>query len=234
MPRLARIVIPGCPHHVTQRGNHRRNVFFADSERDFYLTLQRKYFLLWHVQCAGYALMTNHTHHVLVPGQADSLARGVGRLNNDFARWQHIQRNLTGHLWQNRFFSCPTDEDHFWMALRYIELNPVRTGLVKCPWEWPWSSALAHVTGRDTTGLLDMDLWRQRFNGDQWKTFLEAGLDDEGTNDLLRLATRTGRPLGSEEFILRLEALTGKRLRRQKPGPKPGSARIGVANSGVA
>ena len=113
------------------------------------------------------------------------------------------------------------------MALRYIELNPVRAGLVKCPWEWPWSSALAHVTGRDTTGLLDMDLWRQRFNGNQWKTFLEAGLEEEGTNDLIRLATRTGRPLGSEEFILRLEALTGRRLRPQKPGPKSGPVHIG-------
>ena len=224
MPRVARIVIPGCPHHVTQRGNHGRPVFFADSERDFYLSLQSKYFALWQVQCAGYALMTNHTHHVLVPARPDSLARGVGRLNNDYARWHHIQRNLTGHLWQNRFFSCPMDEDYFWKALRYVELNPVRAGLVKCAWEWPWSSALAHVTGVDDTGLLDMDIWRRRFTGDQWKAYLEEGLEDTITNDILQLATRTGHPLGSEEFIVHLEALTGRKLRPQKPGPKPRSA----------
>ncbi len=225
MPRAARVVIPGCPHHVTQRGNHRRDVFFADSERDFYLSLQDKYFHLWQVQCAGYSLMTNHTHHVLVPGRPDSLARGLGRLHNDYSRWQHIQRNLTGHLWQNRFFSCPLDEDHFWMALRYIELNPVRAGLVNCAWEWPWSSAHAHVTGADHTGLLNMDLWQKCFTGSQWKAYLEDGLQDTATNDLLRLATRTGHPLGSEEFILRLEALTGRKLRPRKPGRKPGGVR---------
>ncbi len=225
MPRLARIVIPGCPHHVTQRGNHRRPVFFVDSERDLYLSLQLKYFSLWHILCAGYGLMTNHTHRVLVPEHANSLARGVGRLHNDFSRLQHIKRDLTGHLWQNRFFSCPLDEDHFWKALRYVELNPVRAGLVKFAWEWPWSSALAHVTGIDESGLLDMDLWRRRFTCNQWKKYLEEGLQDITTNDVLRLATRTGRPLGSEDFILHLEALTGRRIRPRKPGPKPGSVR---------
>jgi putative transposase len=70
-----------------------------------------------------------------------------------------------------------------------------------------------------------MDIWRKRFDGDRWKAFLEAGLEDKGTIDLLRLATRTGRPVGSEEFILRLEAITGRTLRCQKPGPKPGGGR---------
>lgn len=113
MPRVARVVIPGYPHHVTQRGNHRQTVFFADTERDFYLTLLRKYFALFQVQMTGFALMTTHVHHILVPELPTSLAKGVGRLHNDFARWQQIQRDLTGHLWQNRFFSCPLDEDHF-------------------------------------------------------------------------------------------------------------------------
>ena len=167
MARIARIVIPGCPHHVTQRGNHRRPVFFADSEREFCLSPQKRYFLLRKVRCLGYALMTNHTHHVLVPGRLDSLARGVGKLNNDYSRWQNIQRGLTGHLWQDRFFSCPLEDDHFWQALRHVELNPVRAGLVKYAWEWPWSSAMAHVTGIGHAALLDMDIWRRRFTGDE-------------------------------------------------------------------
>ncbi len=221
MPRFARIVIPGRPHHVTQRGNHRRNVFFADTEREVYLDLLRKHFSRSGIQMAGYALMTNHVHQALIPEAADSLARGVGRLHNDFARWQHIRQNLTGHFWQNRFFSCPMDDDYYWEALRYIELNPVRAGLVKHAWDWPWSSARAHITGIDKSGLLDMALWNERFTGDQWKEFLEGGPEKHSTYDKLRTATRTGRPLGSEEFILWLEAVTGRKLLRQKPGRKP-------------
>jgi putative transposase len=226
MPRFARIVIPGCPHHVTQRGNHRRTVFYADADHRLYFSLQRNYFIRWQIQCVGYALMTNHTHHALVPGRTDSFARGIGGLTKDFARWQHIQQNLTGHLWQDRFFSCPLDEDHFWKALRYIELNPVRAGLVRYAWDWPWSSALAHVTGIDPTGLLNMEIWSKRFDGERWKAFLEEGLEDKRTNDILRLATRTGRPLGSKEFVDRLEAMIGRKLRPQKPGPKLGSVRV--------
>jgi putative transposase len=221
MGRFARIVIPGCPHHVTQRGNHRRTVFFSDSDREFYLQLLERHFSPQAIQMEGYCLMPNHVHQALIPPAPDSLARGVGRLHNDFARWQHMRQNLTGHFWQNRFFSCPMDEDHFWEALRYIELNPVRAGLVKNAWDWPWSSAQAHVNGEDNTGLLSVNLWSKRFNGAQWKEFLQEGTETEEELRQIRRSTRTGRPLGSEEFILRLEKLTGRKLLRQKTGPKP-------------
>jgi putative transposase len=125
----------------------------------------------------------------VIPGESDSLALGVGRLHNDFARWQHMRQHLTGHFWQNRFFSCPLDDDHFWEALRYIELNPVRAGLVEHAWEWPWSSARPHVTGVDESGLLDMDVWNKRFHSNQWKGFLEEGLRGQNTNSDLRIAT---------------------------------------------
>jgi putative transposase len=115
------------------------------------------------------------------------------------------------------------DEDHFWKALCYVELNPVRAGLVRHAWDWPWSSARAHVTGKDETGLLTMDLWRTRFDGDQWKRFLEEGLNSTGDFERIRLATRTGRPLGSEDFVRRLEACTGRSLHPHKRGPKRGS-----------
>jgi putative transposase len=227
MPRIARIVIPGCPHHVTQRGNHRQRVFFAESDHDLYFELLRKYFCQFQVDMAGYALMYNHTHKILIPALANSLAKGVGRLHNDFARWQQIQRNMTGHFWQSRFYSCPLDEDHFWEALRYIELNPVRAGLVRHAWDWPWSSARAHVTGVDDTGMLNMDLWRTRFDGDKWRSFLEEGLQSTLDLDRIREATRTGRPLGSDDFVRRLENLTGRSFRPKKRGPKPGSSRQG-------
>ncbi len=220
MSRFGRIVIPDCPHHVTQRGNHRRPVFSAESEYEFYLKLVRENCYRYKLKLPGYCLMPNHVHHAAIPKSQNSLSRAIGRLHNDYARWKHMQQNLTGHLWQNRFFSCPMDEDHFWEALRYIELNPVRASLVKHAWDWPWSSARSHIRGVDETGLLDMDLWGKRFNSSQWKMFLEDGREEF---ESMRLATRTGRPLGSEEFLIHLEAITGRKLRKQKPGPKPGS-----------
>jgi putative transposase len=117
--------------------------------------------------------------------------------------------------------ACPLDEDHFWKALRYVELNPVRAGLARDAWEWPWSSARAHITGIDDSGLLNMELWRSRFDGNSWKEFLKVGLV-ASERDHIRMATRTGRPLGTDDFVRQLEKLTGRTLRSLKPGPKSG------------
>jgi putative transposase len=220
MTRTARIVIPGCPHHVTQRGNNRQTVFHSDSDRDFFLELKWKRFSLYKLQTLGFALLSNHTHDVSIPETPPSLAKGFGLLHYDFARWQNLNKNRTGHLWQERFFSCPLDEDHFWKALRYVELNPVRAGLVKHAWEWPWSSAQAHISGIDKTGHLNLDPWRMRFNGDTWREFLEQGLEKD-EHDQIRTATKTGHPLGNEAFIRHLEELTGRILHPRKPGRKP-------------
>jgi len=225
MPRIARVVIPGCPHHVTQRGNHGQRVFVSDKDRDVYLKLLREYFQQYQVQMTGYTLMSNHVHLILIPALTDSLAKGVGRLHNDFSRWQNIQQNTKGHLWQSRFYSNPMDEEHFWEALRYAELNPVRAGLARQAWDWPWSSAGAHVTGIDKTGLLNMDKWKSRFNGNQWIDFLKKGLRLGEEIEMIRLATRTGRPLGSKSFIKNLEKITGRSLLPKKRGPKFGSKR---------
>ncbi len=222
MPRIARVVIPGCPHHVTQRGNHRQDVFYAEYDRGMYMDLLQEYFTRFQIAMPGYCLMTNHVHQILVPPSATSLAKGVGRLHNDFSRWQQIQLHQNGHLWQNRFFSTPLDEDHFWKALRYIELNPVRAGLVRFAWDWPWSSARAHVLGVDETGLLDMDSWRARYGGESWREFLLEELKNEDEVERIRLATRTGRPLGSEDFVRQLERATGRELLCKTRGPKPG------------
>jgi putative transposase len=223
MPRIARVVIPGCPHHVTQRGNHGHRVFFNDSDCELYLKLLQKYFEKYQVGMVGYVLMSNHTHLILIPTRTNSLAKGVGLLHNDFSRWQLIRQNTKGHLWQSRFFSTPMDEDHFWEALRYIELNPVRAGIVRNAWEWPWSSARAHVTGIDTTGMLQMDLWSKNFYGKQWKEFLAEGLREDEEIEHIRISTRTGRPLGSKDFINKLEKMTGRTLSPGKRGPKSGS-----------
>lgn len=222
MTRFARIVVPGWVHHVTQRGNHRQTVFFSDNDRQVYLGLLTRHFTAYQLALIGYCLMDNHSHLVVIPEKKNSLANGVGRMHRDFARWQNVQCNRSGHLWQNRFFSCPVEEDRVWQVLRYVELNPVRAGLVKKPWDWPWSSARSHVTGVDH-GLLDLSLWRKYYTGDLWKEYLEAAAAEKPMEGLIRIATTTGRPFSNDETAQQLESQLGRPLRAKKQGRKPRS-----------
>jgi putative transposase len=212
MGRTARIVVPGWPHHVTQRGNRRQTVFFRDRDRSVYLQMLARYLCLYHLTLPGYCLMTNHAHDALIPEYGDSLAKGVGRTHNDFSRWQNIQCRQTGHLWQERFYSCPVDFDSFAEVLAYIELNPVRAGLVKRPEDYPWSSARAHLSGVDETGLLDMTWWREHFTPESWARFLREKLEDDRLLHRIRRATATGKPLATESSIRELEHRFGRRL----------------------
>ncbi len=220
MPRIARVVLPGWAHHVTQRGNHRQTIFYCDHDREVYMQLLSKYIRLYRTDLIGYDLMGNHVHHVHVPERKTSLAKAVGRTNNDYSRWQNVQCNRTGHLFQARFFSCPVESDALWDVLAYVELNPVRAGLVETAGEWKWSSASAHLTGIDETGLLDMRRWQQHFDPASWNKFLLQKLHDRELSHQIRTATQTGRPLACDATIHELESLLGRRLQPQKRGPK--------------
>jgi putative transposase len=221
MGRIARIVIPGCWHHVTQRGNQQQDVFFNDSDRHFYLSLLRKHCEVNRVKITGYCLMGNHVHLIAVPPREPALAKALGRTHNEYARWLNLRRQASGHVWQNRYFSCPMDERHQWEALRYIELNPVRAGLVRTAADWPWSSTRAHLSGVDTTGLLDRVDWHRQWSFDTWRTVLENGVEDAALQERIREATRCGRPAGTPEFIQRLEKAAGRKLEPRRRGPKP-------------
>ncbi|HNR30634.1 MAG TPA: transposase, partial [Candidatus Hydrogenedentes bacterium] len=177
MPRTARVVIPGAPHHVTQRGNNRQQVFFEDADYDKYLRLlheqSRKYGLTIH----SYCLMPNHVHLVATPATEEGLANAVGRTHSFYARYFNWRRNQSGHLWQGRFFCCVLDEPHTMAAMLYTERNPVRAGLVQRAWDHPWSSAHAHVNVTDPWGLLEWGLWGNLFlgGGDTWAELLQDG-----------------------------------------------------------
>ena len=122
-----------------------------------------------------------------------------------------------GHLWQNRYYSCVLDQDHQWEALRYTELNPVRAGLARDPAQWQWSSAVAHMTGWDPSGLLDFTDWQQRWSGATWRQALDCGIGDAALAERIREATRRGRPLGSDDFVARVEQMTGRQIQPRKP-----------------
>ena len=212
MPRVARIVIPGLPHHVTQRGNNRQDVFFVAADRRVYLELLRKHARQFGLRLLGYCLMTNHVHLVAVPEAEESLAKAIGR--TDFVYTQYVNRlhGRCGHLWQNRFHSCALDDAHLCAAVRYLERNPVRARIVRAAWRYPWSSAAAHCGEPDTAGLLDLAAWRSPWPPDEWREMLRG----EGSEDdvrALRLHTSRGRPLGSDAFLSKVEHMLGRRLR---------------------
>ena len=217
MARLARIVIPSVPHHVTQRGNRRQTVFFGDGDYRAYLAL-----LTEHTRAAGvgvwaWCLMPNHIHLILVPPEPDSLRAALAEAHRRYSRMVNARANWRGYLWQGRFASCPMDEAHTLAAARYVELNPVRAGLVSRPQDWAWSSARAHL-GDAADGLTDVAALGALVP--DWAAFLAQGLDD-ATLEAIRKGERTGRPLGDADFVNRLESATGRPLARRKPGPKP-------------
>ena len=212
MPRLARIVIPGLPHHITQRGNNRQDVFFVDDDRRTYLALLHKQCGRFGLELLGYCLMTNHVHLVAVPQQEDSLAKAVGRTHFLYAQTINALHGRSGHLWQGRFYSCALDEAHLWRALAYVERNPVRARLVRRAWRYGWSSAAAHAGGQDSSGLLDLRRWQQAWSADDWKQQLCQPDDAEQTGQL-RLSTGRGRPLGSDSFLSKVERVLGRRVR---------------------
>ena len=234
MPRTARIAIPDVPHHITQRGNNRQDVFFVDDDRRVYLSVLKEQSEKYGLEVLGWCLMGNHIHLVGRPRAEDSLAKALGRTH--FLYTQYINRfhGRCGHLWQNRFFSCPLGREHFWQALRYVEQNPVRAGLVRRAWEYPWSSAAAHVEKGDRYNpadagtyqspfseerpsprfpeLLNMAYWRQISSMVDWREALEK-VQSEEMVERLRLNTHTGRPLAGDGFVSKLETLLNKRLR---------------------
>ena len=217
MARMARLVVPEYPHHVTQRGNRRQRTFFSESDYRAYIKLLIEARRSAAVSVWAYCLMPNHVHLIVVPQSDNSLARMFGEAHRRYTRRVNSREGWCGHLWQERFHSVVMDESHVLAAVRYVELNPVRGGLCGKPEQWPWSSVRAHLRGRDDD-LVCVRPMLERV-GD-WRIYLTTD-DTEDTYSRLRTHTQTGRPMGSERFVSRLEKLTGQRLRRQKPGPKP-------------
>ena len=216
MARIGRIVVPGFPHHVTQRGNRRQPVFFEPSDYALYRDLLAERCRKASVEVWAYCLMPNHVHLVLTPQAPDGLARAIGETHRQYTGFVNARARWTGHLFQGRFSSVALDDAHLVAAARYVALNPVRAKLVAQAQDWPWSSARAHLAGRDD-GLVRVAPLIERVGR---FADLIAARSDVALFTALRDAEGTGRPLGSDEFVAELERLTGRRLQRQKPGRK--------------
>lgn len=228
MARLARVVVPGLAHHVTQRGNRRQTTFFSDADYAAYLQILAEALPRARVALQAYCLMPNHVHLILAPEKADGLAKALGETHQRYTQRVNLREGWRGYLWQGRFASFPLDDAHLIAAARYVELNPVRARLAARPEDWVWSSARAHLglDAAEQRGAADRILTSDLPDmiGD-WRRFLDGGIAPELT-DLIRRHERTGRPLGSDGFLKDLEQRLGRRLRKRKPGPKTDATKL--------
>ncbi|NNC36727.1 MAG: transposase [Hyphomonadaceae bacterium] len=215
MARLARIVVPGLPHHVTQRGNRRETVFFGDDDYQAYLDLLATSIKQADSEIWAWCLMPNHIHMIVVPSSEDGLRQTVANAHRRYAARINARNKWTGHLWQGRFGSVIMDETHLYNAIAYVCLNPVRARLVKKASDWKWSSVHAHLNGRDD-GITTRSAVRERI--DDFADYLTR-MNDDSVYEPLRRSEIVGRPIGSPDFIKSLEQRTGRVLQARKRGP---------------
>ena len=229
MPRTARLILPGCPHHITQRGNRRQCVFFCNEDYAFYRHLLGVACRKHGVACWAFCLMPNHVHLVLVPRDETGLAAAMHQTHLLYTQRVNAREGWTGHLWQGRYFSCPLDEAHALAALRYVELNPVRAGLCQRPQDWPWSST-RHRLGLKRFRLLAAPDFLRRIA--DWDRFLAQGLD-AATQARIGRFTRSGNPLGAEDWVAALEHEAGRPL-RPRPRGRPATIKgTGIFNAAI-
>lgn len=225
MPRIARVVLPGVPHHVTQRGNRGLTVYADDADRACYLELlehsAREHGLAIHAYC----LMPDHVHLVVLPATDGALADTLGRAHLRYTQHVNRREGVTGRIWQGRFYSCPLDEAHHAAAVKYVELNPVRAGLEAEPAGFAWSSAPAHC-GLAPGATLLAPVPTLPEPGRAWRAWLADGLSDELTARL-RSHTRTGRPAGGAEFVVAAGETVGRSL-VARPRGRPRKSRDGA------
>jgi putative transposase len=215
--RLPRLVLPGHPYHVTQRGNRRQQTFFEEGDYALYRDLLAEAADRAGSEIWCYCLMPNHVHLVVVPSDEDGLRRTFADAHRRYTGFINARHRWTGHLWQGRFGAVVMDETHLAHAIRYVSLNPVRARLAARAQDWPWSSVRAHLAGDDDAPVRvapALDRYGD-FSG-----FLgEAAASEEAWRALRRSET-SGRPLGAPDWIAALEAQTGRALAPRKRGPK--------------
>ena len=221
MPRIARLVVPGLPHHVTQRGNGRQKVFFEEGDYALYTDLILEAAQKAHCEIWAWCWMPNHTHTIIVPSDEDGLRRTFADAHRRYTGYVNARRRKTGHLWQGRFGSVVMDEAHLYEAVRYVSLNPARAKMVKRATDWQWSSVHAHLKGQDDRSFKAGTVLDRVGN---FRKYLAEPFDEARAFRAIRAGETSGRPAGDADWIKALEERTGRVLLPQKRGPKPREA----------
>jgi putative transposase len=226
MARLARMIVPGAPHHVTQRGNRREPIFLEPGDEAIYLDLLSARLKRHGVACWAYCLMPNHVHLILAPSDETGLARAVGEAHRRYTAFIGARGRWTGHLFQGRFSSVAMDEDHLMAAFRYVALNPVKAGLAKAAPDWPWSSTAAHIAGK-STAYVDVTPALARVGDFAALVAPGPSVDEARWGEVLK-AELIGRPVGAEAWVRGLEEQFGRGFSPKKRGRKRKAPRDGL------
>ncbi len=225
MPRLARLVVPGHPHHVVQRGGRSLAIFTSDADRATYLNFMSEECARHGCRALAWCLMTNHVHLILVPEREESLALAVGWAHRRYTRKRNFREGVRGRLFQGRFFSYLLDEKHLVAAVRYVELNPVATEIVDTPAAYSGASARGHLGRRKSDPRVeDDDLLGLLGGARAWRRFLAEGVQEiEAKRIEARMSS--GLPFGTDEFVKGLEEETGRVLVPRTGGWPKGKSR---------
>ncbi len=217
MPRQNRIILRNIPYHITQRGNRRQDVFFSTDDRKRYLKWLTQYSARYKFEILAYCLMTNHIHIVGIPRNKTSIGRTLQIVNMRHSRAVNQTQGWSGHLWHSRYFSAPMDDSYLYLAMRYVEQNPVRAGMVMRARDYPWSSAACHCGLRADPVLEQNHAYDDIFDG--WSDLLD---EMPKLEDIERLRRRTsaGVPCGDEKFMKRISKRVGRKL-TERPRGRP-------------
>ena len=220
--RPPRLVVPGCAHHVTQRGVRKSPTFYDDSDHLVYLRLLREACTAKKVEIYAYCLMQNHVHLVASPATEKGLSDALRDTHAVYSRYFNTKHAFVGHTWQARPWIFVLDEAHLWNAIRYVERNPVKAAIVEQAEDYLWSSAAVHCGLRDD--LLITSSSPLLISKENWSEWLKVEETSEQIK-MMRKHSATGKPLGSLEFLKELETKTGRKLLPQKRGrPKQNAA----------
>ena len=214
MTRLARIVVPGVPHYITQGGNRDLEVFFGEADYQHYLADVAAACAKAGTAVWAYCLLPDRVHFILLPQTADGLRAALAEPHRRHARRINQRQGWNGHLWQERFQSFPLDESRLGHVARYVEQSPLRAGMARRAEAWLWSSARAHMAGADDR-LVEVAPLLAQFR--DWRLLLAASPDD-ATLEALQSHARSGRPFGPPRFVAALERQTGRPLTPRKRG----------------
>ena len=230
MPRRARLSIPGIPWHIIQRGNNRSVCFYAEDDYQFYLHYLEELAIKFGCAIHAYVLMTNHVHLLLTPERPDSASLLMKHLGQRYVQYINRTYKRSGTLWEGRFRSCLTQTEAYVLACyRYIELNPVRAGMVNVPQDYRWSSYHANALG-ETSSLITPQNEYRRLAIDEnerleaYRALFKVHLDEEVVGQI-RSATNGNYALGGERFQREIETALGRRASRGQAG-RPGSASV--------
>jgi putative transposase len=223
MPRQPRYRIPGLPQHIVQRGNDRQSTFYADADYRFYKKWLAHAAQVHACQIHAYVLMTNHVHLLVTPNAADSVPQLMQSLGRRYVRYINQTYERTGTLWEGRYKACLVQADRYLLACqRYIELNPVRAGMLSDPADYKHSSYRHNALGLPDPLLtshpayeaLAADISARRR---AYRSMFESAIDPKTTDDIRQL-TEGCQVLGNDCFKDEIEAILSRPVRPGRPG----------------